>query len=108
VICPHCHQNIGVERFGVRLSPLKARIVDMVKAAGDVGITAREIGDDIYRGMRERRPNTVGVHIFQINELLAATTWVIAADGRGPLARWFLRRRRITQRKEMQHVAKST
>lgn len=91
--CPHCGQTLVGMRLGVRLPPLKARIVDMVKAAGDLGITAHEIHDDIYRGMPDRRPNTVGVHIFQVNELLADTAWVIAADGRGPLARWFLRQR---------------
>jgi hypothetical protein len=97
-LCPHCRQPLPEFRLGVRLPPLKARIVDMVKAAGDIGISASEIHDEVYRGERARRPNTVGVHIFQINELLADTNWVIASDGRGPFARWLLLRRKQARR----------
>src|SRR5262245_19756418 len=47
--CPHCHQPIDDIRLGVRLTPLKAAIVDRIKAAGDIGTTTTEIVDDVYR-----------------------------------------------------------
>jgi len=41
--CPTCHQFLGEVRFGVRLTPLKARIVDRIKAAGDIGVSSEEL-----------------------------------------------------------------
>ena len=92
-ICSQCKQQM---RLGVRMPVIKARLVDIVKAAGDVGISTRELHDDLYRDHAHARSvSTVGVHIHQINtELLADTQWLIAADGRGPNARLFLRQRR--------------
>jgi hypothetical protein len=48
-ICPHCHQTIGAMRLGVRMTPLKAAIVDRIKAAGDIGVSSDEIIADLYR-----------------------------------------------------------
>ena len=48
-ICPTCHQTILVMRLGARLTPLKAAIVDAIKAAGDVGISSAEIREAVYR-----------------------------------------------------------
>lgn len=87
-ICPHCHQTIGVERFGVRLTPLKAELVDRIKAAGDVGVSSIEIVHDLYRDRHLVNPAIIKVHVCQINDLFAATDWRIWSDGR----RWFLRR----------------
>jgi hypothetical protein len=95
--CPHCHQHIRVERLGVRLSPLKARLLDRIKAAGEVGISARELTDDLYAGNKTR--NCVSQHIKQINDLLEETDWVIASAGRSWLARRYLRRRKQAWRK---------
>jgi hypothetical protein len=39
--CSLCHHTIGTMRLGVRLTPLKAALVDRIKAAGDVGVTVR-------------------------------------------------------------------
>lgn len=94
MICPHCHARIGCERLGVHLSPLKARILDLIKAAGEVGISARQVSNEVYRDLPARRPNTVGVHVYQINELLEDTGAKIKSDGRGPLARWYLQQAR--------------
>jgi hypothetical protein len=63
-VCPHCHQHIAVERLGVRLSPLKARLFDRIKAAGEIGISARELVDDLYRGSKTR--NCLSQHIKQL------------------------------------------
>jgi hypothetical protein len=87
-ICPHCHQTIGAERLGVRLTPLKAEIVDKIKAAGDIGVSSIEMVHDLYRDRHLVNPTTIKAHVCQINDLLAATNWRICSDGR----RWFLRR----------------
>jgi len=88
-ICPYCHQTIGAERLGVRLTPLKAEIVDRIKAAVDVGVSSIEIIHDLYRDRRLIvNPATIKAHVCQINDLFAATDWRICSDGR----RWFLRR----------------
>jgi hypothetical protein len=91
-VCPHCHQQIAHERLGVRLTPLKAAIVDRIKRAGDVGISSEGLVHDLYFDRKPVSMTTLKAHVFQINELLAATDWVIASDRR----RWFLRRRRST------------
>ena len=95
-ICSKCHQTISTSRFGVRLTLLKARIFDAIKAAGDLGISSPELHFDIYRGYgRERSSNMMRVHIGQINDLLQSTDWRIVADPPcGGYARWYLRRLR--------------
>jgi|SRR5262245_26255982 len=94
-ICSKCHQTISTSRVGVRLTLLKARIFDKIKAAGDLGISSAELHYDIYRGYgRERASNMMRVHIGQINEVLLETSWRIVADpSSGSFARWHLRRR---------------
>jgi hypothetical protein len=85
-ICSHCHQPIGVVRFGVRLTPLKAAIVDRIKAAGDIGVTSGEIVADLYRDRPVVALTTIKAHVQQINDLLAATEWRIRSARR----RWYL------------------
>jgi DNA-binding winged helix-turn-helix (wHTH) protein len=89
-VCPHCHQQIAHERLGVRLTPLKAAIVDAMKRAGDVGISSEELMRNLYWDRTPVSVRTIKAHIFQINDALEQTDWVIASDRR----RWFLRRRR--------------
>lgn len=94
-ICSKCHQPINHERLGVRLSPLKARIIDLIKAAGDIGISTGELLRELYHpSAQPKSVNTVRMHICQINDVLVETDWVIVADpARGPTARWHLWRR---------------
>jgi len=88
--CPHCHQPISTERLGVRLPPLKAAIFDLIEASGDGGISsAAIIFSDIYKDRRRARGTAIKAHVFQINELIEHTTYVIISDRR----RWFLVRR---------------
>jgi hypothetical protein len=89
-VCPHCHQQIAHERLGVRLTPLKAAIVDRIKRAGDLGISSEGLVHDLYFDRKPVSMTTLKAHVFQINDLLEQTDWVIASDRR----RWFLRRRR--------------
>jgi hypothetical protein len=88
--CPLCHQTLGTVRFGVRLPQLKAKIIDCIRAAGDIGVTSEElITSDLYRDRRPVQPTTIKAHVNQINDFLAGTDWRIASDCR----RWFLARR---------------
>ena len=88
-ICPTCHQPMAHERLGVSLTPLKAAIVDRIKWAGDLGRSSESLVSELYFDRKPVSKTTIKVHVFQINELLAATDWVIESDRR----RWFLRRR---------------
>jgi hypothetical protein len=87
--CPMCRQRVAAERLGVRLSPLKAAIVDMVRASGNVGITSVEIIAELYVDRRPVLATAIKAHIWQINDLLECTDWQIYSDRR----RWFLGRR---------------
>jgi Fe2+ or Zn2+ uptake regulation protein len=89
--CQHCHQPLMHMRAGVRLTPLKARIFDLIKASSEHGISARELEREIYRGPKQRRPDTIRVHIWQINDLLLDTDVVIRAD---EWRRWYIASRR--------------
>jgi hypothetical protein len=84
--CPHCHQPIQDERLGVRLTPLKCALIDRIKASGDIGIASTELVADLYRDRGPVQPAVIKAHVFQINDLLCATSYRICSDGR----RWFL------------------
>lgn len=87
--CPHCHQPYRAERVGVRMTVLKARIYDAIKAPGEVGASNREVAAAIGY---TRHSSIVGKHVRQINDMLEGTEWRIVSDGRGPNARWHIRR----------------
>jgi hypothetical protein len=89
-VCPHCGQPIAHERLGVVLTPLKAAIVDRIKWAGGLGRSSESLIRELYFDRKPVSTTTLKAHIWQINDLLAATDWVIESDRR----RWFLRRRR--------------
>jgi hypothetical protein len=89
--CPHCHQLINEIRLGVQMTPLKARIVDQIKAAGDIGVTTTEIISEVYPDRSLINPRTIKAHVNQINDLLVATDWHIRSDRR----RWFLQRGKL-------------
>jgi hypothetical protein len=88
--CPHCRRPMTYERCGVLLTPLKAGIFDAIKRAGNLGITSNEIIDgELYRDRRAASHHTIKAHVFQINDLLCETNFIIESDRR----RWYLRRR---------------
>jgi|SRR5215831_10973562 len=75
IYCPSCNQPIGNMRAGVRLPPLKAAIFDAIHAAGEIGISSRELIDTVYAD-RRRKPcclTTMRMHVLQINDLLVET-----------------------------------
>lgn len=88
--CPTCHQPVRETRLGVRLSPIKAALVDAIKAAGDIGITSRELVDLLGR---PKRSSLIRVHAYQINDILEETDWrIVSMDGRR-FGRWQLVKR---------------
>jgi hypothetical protein len=87
--CPTCGQSVTRLRLGVKLTPLKLAIFDLVKAAGDEGISSQAIIHELYGNRRDVLLTCVKSHAFQINELLSGTEWVLTSDRRN----WFLRRR---------------
>lgn len=69
--CATCGQRLPDIRAGVKLTPLKALIFDIVKNAGDDGIE----WDDLFRMIWKDHPNPLQrkclkAHIWQINDLL--------------------------------------
>lgn len=94
LVCPHCHQPMRYVRAGVHLGPTKTRIFDLLRAAGDVGVSSEELifalADD---GAGPKNRNTIKAHIYQTNELLAGTDYGIVSDRARP-RRWQLARRR--------------
>src|SRR5262245_43806261 len=94
--CPHCHQPLMV-RVGVRLPKVKVMFFDAIAAAGDRGITSRELRARIY-GKREDdiTLRTVRLHCQQINEHLYETEWRIRCLDR---RRWVLVK--LAKRKEL-------
>jgi hypothetical protein len=87
-VCQGCGKQM---RLGLHMPPVKARIIDLIKAAGEIGITQPELTQSIY-GDVKRSPKTMLGHLLQINERLAyeKSNWFIRHEGRGPNARWHL------------------
>jgi hypothetical protein len=78
--CPYCHQTLPETRLGVRLTPLQARIFDLIQRAGDQGITRSDVYLIAFDG-RDTEINAVSVHINQINEMLVETDYRIVGGG---------------------------
>jgi hypothetical protein len=77
--CPTCGSILWrhrVKRFGVQMSPLKARLIDIVRLAGPFGAESEALLECLpIKG--EKRQRTLNVHINQINEALEDTNWRI-------------------------------
>jgi hypothetical protein len=87
-VCPHCRQPLINTRIGVRLSPIKARIFDSVRSAGEAGVSRATLEQMIYgRAVSEKN---IKAHIQQINEMFAHTDWSIRSDRAGHYASYHL------------------
>jgi hypothetical protein len=71
--CPHCGGVMHIVRFGVPLTGLKARILDLIKS--HPGITTREINAAVFNGRASA--NTIRTHVHQLNDALCATNVAI-------------------------------
>jgi hypothetical protein len=90
-LCPKCHQPVRHERVGVYFGPIKLRIFDLIKAAGDIGMSTEELRHSAWDSPPS--PRTVKAHLWQINEALACTDWRLVPDRDRPF-RWSLVRRK--------------
>jgi hypothetical protein len=68
--CPHCNQPLPEIRLGVKLSPLKARIFDLIQRGGKDGVDKRDIFDIVYAEEKGAKLPTLKTHIYQINEVI--------------------------------------
>ena len=72
-------------RYGVHLSPLKARMLDMIRdtTRGRGGITREALAWVFFGGVPKRdAENRVKSHVWQLNELLEETEYkIINRDG---------------------------
>jgi hypothetical protein len=76
MLCPHCGQALPETRLGVRLTPLKASIFDLVKRAGPDGILSSELQARI--GTKTRA--SLKSHIWQINDAIGEVGYRIVND----------------------------
>jgi len=79
-VCECCGQPLPITRFGVRMSPLKAHLVDVVLRAGPDGISS----DDLHRivfGDRRVVRKTLYAHVWQINDAMMDTGYRITGRG---------------------------
>ena len=72
-VCQCCGQSIENVREGVRLTPLKARIFDLIKARP--GITQEELCWIVY-GVNAQA-GQIGGHVHQIRNLLKGTGVIV-------------------------------
>jgi len=75
-------RRLSFPRLGVMLTQQKTKIFDKIAAAGDEGISSRELlgVSSGSLGILSKRLKT---HIHAINELLEETDYVIKSDGIG-------------------------
>jgi hypothetical protein len=93
LVCPTCHRPTQSFRLGIHWPPIKAAILDVIVARGELGASTQEIIlSEVYEGRRRPRPTCIKSHVQQINDLLETESdgWRIVRDD----GRWVLRRAR--------------
>jgi len=79
--CSYCGQSLPETRMGVRFTPLKARIFDVVMRAGPDGISARDLFGIVYENGEKSRA-TLKAHVWQINDAITQAGYRIGGyDG---------------------------
>jgi hypothetical protein len=72
--CEQCGQTVSNIRYGVRLTPLKARIFDAIARAGVDGIATCDLFDVVFANdSRRHSVRTLKSHVWQINQRLRGT-----------------------------------
>src|SRR5262245_47653470 len=89
--CDHCGQSLPEIRLGVRLTPFKARLFDLVRRSGIDGIHSDDLYSLLYSEGGGSR-HTLKAHIWQINEMIADEGYRI--EGRGSFYRLVSTRKR--------------
>lgn len=85
--CHYCRQPLPEVRVGTRLTPLKARIFDLVQRAGPDGIDGRDLFDLVYGDGERPEMNALKSHVNQINESIEDSGYVIRGRGTYRLVR---------------------
>jgi hypothetical protein len=80
LICPHCKQPLSEVRAGIRMPPLKAKIFDVIKAAGAEGITSSGVISSVYYARKKPAIAAVKSHVWQMNDALEETNFVIISQ----------------------------
>ena len=91
-LCPHCRQPLPESREGVRLSPLKAHIFDVIKRADREGIAVETINALCFDGCSTAV--NIRTHIYQINDALAGTDLEIRGKASGMVGFFHIVKRR--------------
>jgi hypothetical protein len=78
--CHYCGQALPETRLGVRLTPLKARIFDLIQRGGDDGITSADLFNIVFSDGGHSR-ETLKAHVYQINELIENEGYRITNGG---------------------------
>jgi hypothetical protein len=63
--CNYCGQPLPEARLGVRLTPLKARIFDLIQRGGEDGVPSADLRDILNMGV-----DCLNSHVWQINDAL--------------------------------------
>jgi hypothetical protein len=77
-VCPTCHQKIRQEnRFGIAVSPLKARLIDFIEAHPKV-----EISDihTFFGGEQKMRKQTLRSHLHQLRTMMHEATSSLVSE----------------------------
>jgi hypothetical protein len=74
--CPHCGKPLEVVyRLGVQLTPIKVRIFDVIRRAGEGGVSAEVLSQLIFHHPDAKA--AIKSHVWQINERIEDTGWKI-------------------------------
>jgi hypothetical protein len=92
--CDNCGQSLPETRLGIRLTPFKARLFDLVRRSGIDGIHSDNLYSLLYPDGGGSR-HTLKAHIWQINELIADEGYRI--EGRGSFYRLVNTKRAISR-----------
>lgn len=104
--CHYCGHELPEIRHGARLTPLKARIYDLVQRGGPDGIMRSDLIDIV--GEEVFSHQTLKAHIHQINEVIEESGYRIVV-GRGMILGGVVRlvsianRKREVQRRKLNH-----
>jgi hypothetical protein len=100
--CDYCGQALPEVRLGVRLTPLKAHLFDLVRRSGIDGISSDDLWSSLYPNGGGSR-QTLKAHVWQINQLIADEGYQI--DGRGSFYRLVnLRKRAVSNIRSMPSI----
>lgn len=81
--CPHCGNAMPEIRCGAELTPLKARIFDIVKRSGADGIENGDLYNAVFGNTlrKQRTRYTLKSHIWQINSAIVDSGFRIRGNG---------------------------